>query len=500
MSRISGVWYFDARPPSPREEAQLKTALSSSGFSRPHLCRLPGLLMGWAAGANDPSTRGPFQDRGSGCLWDGRIDNAADLLRTTGSRPNSPDSDILMRLYRQKGVDGLREVVGDWSLCIWDADKREIVLASDYAGIRPLYYHRSAHALYWSSSLTHLVDWSGVTELDDCYLGGFLTNSGAPTATPYANIFAVPAGHAVVISRERIAIRAFWTLPVDREVEYADERAYDERMIELFREAVDVRLAKGSPTCSELSGGLDSSSVVCMANRLRKESPAGASGLISLSYTHENSADERFFREVERFCELTGRHLPMEQHDAASADQVGAIPSWWEPRFRKLAPLMADMGSSVLLTGQLGDFVMGNVSDDGGQVTEWLVKGRIGKALRSAYAWGRSAQVPLYPILWRSVREACFSWDPSFDPRDAPGAIPASVEDSLRPGRAGARPVLRAGIGLPAMSRCAPRPDENGAFAPRPRYFALAGCKHPRRCNRSRIPIPSRTGPWWSSC
>jgi hypothetical protein len=92
---------------------------------------------------------------------------------------------------------------------------------------------------------------------------------------------------------------------------------------------------------------------------------------------------------------------------------------------------MAEMGSAVLLTGQIGDFVMGNTDDDLGQVTEFLAKRRLGQAVLEAYAWGRAMQVPIYPILWQSVRGAWFSWAPPVDPNAAVGAMPASAEDSL---------------------------------------------------------------------
>jgi asparagine synthase (glutamine-hydrolysing) len=382
--------------------------------------------MGWAAGADDTGRQGPFQIGQWVCQLDGRIDNRTDLLRQTGCSHDCPNTEMLATLYRQKGVDGLGDVIGDWSVAIWDAGKRQIVLASDYAGIRPLYYHRSAQTLVWSSTLADLVHWTGISELDDRFTVGFLANSAAPAATPYANIFAVPAGHAVLVSEDQILARSFWTFPVDRKTEFRDEREYEERLLELFRQSVQVRLARNSPTCAELSGGLDSSSVVCMANGLR-----GDAGLITLSYTHPDSVDEKYFREVGRFCQLPGCYLPLDEQDAASEDQVGAIPSWWEPRFRKLSKLMAEAGSSVLLTGQLGDFAMGNNYDGTGQVAEWLSKRRFSKALRTAYAWGRAAQAPLYPILWRGIRQAYSSWSPSLDPQDAVGAMPASTEDSL---------------------------------------------------------------------
>ena len=326
-------------------------------------------------------------------------------------------------------MDGLRDVIGDWSLCIWDS--REIVLARDYAGIRPLYYHCGGGVLCWSSSLADLVRWTGSSELDETYVASFLFRGSASALTPYAGILAVPAGHAVSISPGRIAMRAFWALPIHQETRYSDERQYEERMLELFREGVQARMAPGAPTCAELSGGLDSSSVVCMADRLRREVSRDEAGLITFSYTHEHCPDEKYFREVERACHLSPYHLEIPNYPLVDANRMATAPTWWEPRFRELADRLAALGSGVLLTGQFGDLIMGNTPDDSGQVAEWLARGRFAKAAREAYAWARSMQVPLYPILWRSIREAWLSWIPPVSPRAAVGAISASMEDSL---------------------------------------------------------------------
>jgi hypothetical protein len=466
LSKLCGIYHFDARLVSAEDQARVRTALDRPGCFTPLMCRQPGLVMGWAAGTDTPHGHQPFESPArSVCLWDGRIDNRKDLLRQIGLRADCSDAAIVLSLYQRSGVDGLRDVVGDWSLCIWDANRREILLASDYAGIRPLYYYRSAETLYWCSSLADLVRWTGTSELDETYVASFLTRGSACGRTPYAGIFPVPAGHAVSIASGAIANRAFWTLPVHREIRYRDERQYEEQMLELFRESVQTRLAAGAPTCAELSGGLDSSSIVCMADRIQKESGNGS--LITLSYTHENCPDERFFREVERACNLSGCHLPLQEYPAA-ADMAGAVPAWWEPRFRGLARRMAAMGSGVLLTGQCGDLIMGNTADDTGDVTEWLARGRLERAARAAYAWGRSMQVPVYPILWRSIREALFSWVPPMSPSAAVGAMPANTEDSLN-GRSFAARASRAAAPIPGGGRLAAIPQAaNPRSAPAP--------------------------------
>jgi len=432
VSKFCGIWHFDRRPASREDGRHIQIALGCPGFTAPQEHREPGLLMGWAAGAETPSRSGLCKspDR-SICLWDGRLDNRKDLLRQMGLEPGCSDGELVLDLYRKRAVDGLRDVVGDWSLCIWDANRREIVLASDYAGVRPLYYHLSPDRLVWSSSLADLVRWTGITTLDDIYVASFLARGAAQSQTPYAGISAVPAGHAVSISADGILKRAFWNLPIHRSLRYQDERQYEERMLELFREAVQVRMNTSMSVCAELSGGLDSSSVVCMADRLRREAVTEVPGLITFSYTHEQNPDEKYFREVERVCQLSGCHLQLRDFPAVSADQAGAAPAWWVPRFQRLAGRMAAAKAGVLLTGQLGDFVMGNTPDGSGQVTEWLAKGCFTEAAREAYAWGRSMQVPVYPILWRSICEAYFSRIPPTDPRDAVGALRGSTEDSL---------------------------------------------------------------------
>jgi hypothetical protein len=170
-----------------------------------------------------------------------------------------------------------------------------------------------------------------------------------------------------------------------------------------------------------------------MADRIRKEIPSPGA-LTTFSYTHEDCPDEKFFREVERCCDLSPHHLQLADCPPVAFEFSGAAPTWWEPRFRELARRMAELGSGVLMTGQFGDFITGNTLDDSSQVTEWLAKGHLAKAAREAYAWGRSMQVPIYPILWRSMREAYFLWTPSINPREAVGALPGSKEDSLSAG------------------------------------------------------------------
>jgi asparagine synthase (glutamine-hydrolysing) len=355
---------------------------------------------------------------GSICTWDGRLDNRKDLLlRLFGdSRAPGIDSALALRLYQVRGPDGLSDLIGDWSLVIADATSRLILLASDYAGIRPLYYCRTAECLMWSSSLSHLVGRTGRNQLDDEYVASFLTKGSAAYRTPYCGVYPAPPGRAVCISAQGVSTRAFWDLPVDKEIRCKNPECYEEQLRNLFREAVAVRLPSSAPVCAELSGGLDSSSIVCMADSIAEERTGGPRKPVTFTYTHPGSADEKYVGAVERARNLTGIRLDLEEYPFVAMDQPGnAAPAWWGPRFAELRRQLAGMGAGTFLTGQLGDFVMGNMLDDSGQAVDYLRKGHWMKAAREAYEWSQALGIPIYPLLWRALRTAYSPWTAAFE-------------------------------------------------------------------------------------
>jgi asparagine synthase (glutamine-hydrolysing) len=413
MSKLAGMFYFDLRPTGVSDEQKISSALEHIGSFPPVLYRRPGLIMGSAPSNADPSpeSRAYTGPEGLHCTWDGRLDNAPALRSQFDLPSDTPDAAFALEAYRCHSSPGLLDIIGDWSLALWDPQTRSVILASDYAGTRPLYYHHGADRLLWSSSLSDLVRWTGINEIDEEYVAVFLTQGHAPGRTPYRGIHPVPPGHAVACPGGSDETRAFWELPTHRKVRYPDERDYEEHLRLLFRESIAARCRTSSPVCAELSGGLDSSSIVCMADRLKAENAAGFPDLFTFSYICENSTDGKYREAVEQACAARPIHFPLEQFPFVAANQVGgAAPAWWEPRFCGIASQMASLGSSVLLTGQLGDLIMGNILDDSGQVADYLQEYQFMQAAREAFAWSQSLRVPIYSILWRALRANCTAW------------------------------------------------------------------------------------------
>src|SRR5688500_3449895 len=161
--------------------------------------------------------------------WDGRIDNAADLRWRLASAPDADHATLALHAYRRDGIDGLHALVGDWSVVLLDPARHAVVLASDYMGVRPLYYHVGRGVVRWSANLGALAAATGADGIDEQFIAGFLLYGRCPNRTPYTNIHSVPPGHAVYISPSGTTTRAFWTLPVGSVVRHGDERCYDEQ-------------------------------------------------------------------------------------------------------------------------------------------------------------------------------------------------------------------------------------------------------------------------------
>ena len=339
--------------------------------------------------------------------WDGRLDNRSDLrLRLRDSLTGEITDDAIARAtYERWGTEGFVHLIGDWSLVIRDHATRTTLLASDFAGVRPLYYHVQDGRVQWSNRLQSLVEETGITDLDEQYIAGFLTFGGCANRTPYKDIYSVPPGQAVSVSSKGTSISRFWSMPIGDTIRHQNQHRYEEELRALFREAVAVRLQSESAVLAELSGGLDSSSVVCMANELIRSGAVSAPRLETVSFTWQNSLDEPFIREVESHCGIHGTRISTNDVPFITEAQVdGAMPEAFQALLTSVAATAKQLGARTILTGQNGDLLMGNWFDDSLQVAASLRRFQIGRAFEEALEWSKILRLPVYQILWRAAQ------------------------------------------------------------------------------------------------
>ena len=373
---------------------------------------------------------------GQAATFDGRIDNAADLLRRLGAIPISStatdDAQIALAVFDRWGVDGLGAIAGDWSMAIWDGPQRVVHLARDYMGARPLYYSVDANHAAWSSDLAELVVRSRRSDaLSARFAARFMCLRPSPEVTPYEGIYAVPPGVCVSIAASgRVTPRRFWTLDIG-DLRYADPRAYEDHLVSLWTDAVQARLRTEGTVWAELSGGLDSSSVVCMADLLIKRGavPAPAMRLVSHVTLESPEGDERrFIAEVERVTGARSEIVGVEDHQ----EQIDPARGWVTPYALhgvglQTVRLMRAAGSRVILSGRLGDAIMGCQPDNSVAVFDDLRRGAVLAALGHLRAWSRATRKPFVELAWR-----LFAPDPQVPAETAIDLLAAPLQGMLR--------------------------------------------------------------------
>ena len=387
-----------------------------------------------------PLTGGVLQS--APAIWfDGRLDNRADLiLRFRDALPRTSvapsDSDLALAVFEKCGVPGLAGLIGDWSLIVWDDREKVLVLASDFAGVRPLFYCHQPQRVLWSTHLDALVNHLRPSDIDPDYVAAFFNIGTCANRTPYRDIFSVPPGHALRISRSGVALEQFWKLPIGNVIRYQRESDYEEQLRALFREAVKCRLPGGRRALAELSGGLDSSSILCMARHLAEYGEAEPSQLLTLTYENPRSLDNRFCQIIENHCGISGIHISTADYPFVTPQHTGrSSPAFWEALNQHTAALAHNLGAATYITGRMGDLTMANWGDDSDQVAGLLRRGLIGPALSQALAWSKIRRVPIYWVLADACR---LNLPPSLIARRLPdaerSAAPSSTEDSLAPG------------------------------------------------------------------
>jgi asparagine synthetase B (glutamine-hydrolysing) len=347
-----------------------------------------------------PYTFGP----GSILTWDGRLDNREDLLVTLHCElgEDITDAALVAAAYQRWGDNCFPRLLGDWSLAIWDATQHAVVLARDYMGNRPLYYAEMSGGLAWATCLEALVTCYGLhTDPDDAYIVGHLTFGPTPDRTPFSGARALRGGHALLATRGHSAIpKRYWTYKPAR-IRYRDDSEYTEHLRHLLTDAVRVRLRAERTVWSHLSGGWDSSSIVCLAHALIRRGRAEAPALQPVAHVVSNSpeSDEgRFIAAVERWCNLRAIRREFDGLPTFS-ELVGHVrPFVALPRLVLESPLR-EAGDQIVLSGEFGDLIMLQGSAARVSLLEPLHEGHPMRSLRLCAQRAREKHYPLITTL-----------------------------------------------------------------------------------------------------
>lgn len=349
--------------------------------------------------------------------WDGRLDNRASLIRDLCEVVTiaSTDVEIVAAAYEYWGNACLAMLIGDWALSIWDPHTRSLLLAKDPIGTRHLYYAVDKDQVSWSTVLDPLVLFAGKTfELCEEYIAGWFSFFPAAHLTPYVGIHSVPPSSSVLLRPGKHAVSKYWDFDPDKRIRYRTDAEYEEDFRTTFAEAVRRRLRSDSPILAELSGGMDSSSIVCMADTIIAQGDAETPRLDTLSYyddSEPNWNERPYFTKVEEKRGRIGCHIDIEKQESfnfeSQTDRFMATPgsgACSSGASRQFAACMAAQGNRVVLSGIGGDEVMGGVPTAVPELENLLARGQFNKLAHQLKVWALSKRKPWFHLLFEAAR------------------------------------------------------------------------------------------------
>src|SRR6266478_1707322 len=417
MSVQAGIWNFDGKPVDSHVLANFSESLKQQGpdgessFVEGSIALL---YRPFHTAAESRLEKQPYRSaRGFVVTWDGRLDNRDDLIAQLYNNELTDDhSDvaIVAAAFEHLGTDCFRRIIGDWAMSIWKPLERELLFACDYMAIRHIFYYPKKDRISWSTDLTPLVLLSGDKfHIDDNYIAGYFAHDPDSHVTPYREIWQVPAGQFVRIRNNSVSVQRYWLFSPKSRIRYKTDAEYEEHFRHAFRQSVRRRLRSDSPILAELSGGLDSSSIVCMADDIMSKEGAQTPRLDTLSYydkTEPNGDDWLHFQKVEQKRGRIGVHIDASKVGTSPAALKYAgftpLPGYLGDR-RRLEVERADVvrggGYRAILSGIGGDEFLGGIPNPSVQLADLIVQFKFTRLAKQLLAWSIVKRKPWIQLL-----------------------------------------------------------------------------------------------------
>src|SRR6185369_3768115 len=348
-------------------------------------------------------------------VLDGRIDNRRALigsLEITGdSQQSITDAALILRAYETWGIQCARRIVGHFAFAIWDNERKRLLCVTDAIGVRPIFYIETERQFVFSSQMSQLLGSPGLSSyaLDEEYLADYLSSgSSLRGMTPFKGIKRLPAGHALIVESAKVQMEKYWDLE-EKKVLHESQEEYEEHFLALFRESVECCLRADGAVWSDLSGGLDSSSIVCMAQEIRNQNghKKNAFSTVTVVYDEATKSDEREWSQ-----EVVDKYA-LDAHEISGdvfcsfKDSLEGASYWDEPHgqilfystFKRYSEMLAQAGSKVLLTGVCAEAVLLVEDPEPIHLADMLRALQLLKLGRELNAWQKSMRVPLLNIL-----------------------------------------------------------------------------------------------------
>ena len=309
MCGISGKLYFDSTRPVEREVLErMNAVLAHRGPDDAGIyCDGPIGLAHRRLSIIDLSPAGhqPMSNE-DGTIWivfNGEIYNfqslRPDLLHRGHRFRSNTDTEVILHLYEDHGTDCLRFLRGMFAFALWDGPRRQLFLARDRLGKKPLSYQQDAQGLRFASEVKAILQDSEVTARPDPVgISHYLTYQYVPSpGSAFQGVHRLPPGHYLTCRDGRVEVVRYWRLRRDQKREQSEED-WCQEIVARLEEAVRLRMISDVPLGAFLSGGIDSSAVVALMSR----AGAGPVKTFSIGFEEPEYDELKYARQVaERF-------------------------------------------------------------------------------------------------------------------------------------------------------------------------------------------------------
>lgn len=422
MSVIAGVFETDGAPVDPGFLSRMMRSayLPDEDDSGAH--REPGVGLAsrhrWTTPQARDHGRPVEADDDAACriVLDGRLDNRPELcselgLPTSVARRRS-DAELILEAYRAWGTDSPPHLLGDFCFALWDRSERRLFCARDLLGASNLFYAYDGSHFRFASQLRQLFADPRLSPADDWdrdYLADYMVHGfSANRRTPFRSIRKLPPAHLLVVSDRGMRCEPYWQ-PSDEKLEGLSDDELAARFRHLFSQGVSRQLRSCGTLFSDLSGGLDSPSIVCMAQELlrQRETPPPFHTITHVFETARRSDEREWAALVTEKYDLTSHHLVVDDHPPLRNIRRDAR-YWDEPQAqigsseiqRGYLELLRAHDAKVLFNGMGAEAVLSSEAPEPLHLADLLRAGRWRDLAGELAVWQRELDVPLHRLVW----------------------------------------------------------------------------------------------------
>ncbi len=362
-------------------------------------------------------------ERGNMLAFDGRLDNHKELCELLDIQENEiSDSMIVLAAFECWGEDCFSRFIGDWALALWSQRDRSLYLGRDHAGTRTLYFEQAEGRILWSTSLETFFTEGKMRDLDKGFAACYLSCQPIRELTPYEGIQSVPPAHYLVFHEGNLTCKSHWQWTVKNKIRYKTEAEYEERFFTLFRQSVERRTGPGAAILAQLSGGMDSSSIVCMSDHIRRERGAAHEELLdTVSYYDDSDPawnEMPYFSCVEQARQKTGIHIDASSMswsiDPSSQFDEGLLVPGANNQLLNYNYASTQSGHAkeyrVILSGIGGDELLGGVPIGVPELADYLATGKFYQLIERSISWCLPSRSPLFHSLFNTINFTCHQY------------------------------------------------------------------------------------------